>query len=108
MQNLRERSITVKEYTKEFYKVSIRVGKIQDTYEKVARYRNGLRMEIEDEITVLSPKIVEESYQTVLKAEEKLMRKQATRNKGTFLGRGSQGVRERSTTPRDGARSSSS
>jgi len=76
--------MTVKEYTEDFYKVSIRAGQIQDTNEKVARYVNGLRMEIQDEISVLSPKIVEEAYQMVLKTEEKLMRKQYARNRGTF------------------------
>ena len=74
MQNLTQRSMTVKEYTEEFYKVSIRARQIQDTDEKVARYVNGLRMEIQDEISVLSPKTVEEAYQMVLKAEENLMR----------------------------------
>ena len=74
----------MKEYTEDFYKVSIRAGQIQDTNEKVARYVNGLRMEIQDEISVLSPKIVEEAYQMVLKTEEKLMRKQYARNRGTF------------------------
>lgn len=59
-----------KEYTGEFYKVSIRVGKIQDTDEKVARYVNGLRMEIQAEISLLSPKTIEEAYQMVLKAEK--------------------------------------
>ena len=52
----------MKEYTKEFYKVKIRAGKTQDTDEKVARYVNGLRMDIQDEISILSPKTVEESY----------------------------------------------
>ena len=62
MQNLRQRSMTVKEYTEEFYKVSIRAGQIQDTYEKVVRYVNGLRMDIQDEISVMSPKTIEEAY----------------------------------------------
>ena len=84
----------MKEYTKDFYKVSIRAGKIQDTDAKVARYINGLRMEIQEEISVLFPKIVEKAYQVVLKAEEKLMRKQSVRSRGTFQGRGSQGGRE--------------
>lgn len=84
MQNIRQRSLTMKEYIEEFYKVRIRAGQIQDTDEKVARYINGLRMEIQDEITVLSPKTVEEAYQMVLKAEEKLMRKQSARSRGTL------------------------
>ena len=88
--------------------MSIRVGKIQDTDEKVARYINGLRMEIQDEISLMSPKIVEEAYQVVFKAQGKLTRKKSTRSRGTFRGRGSQGGRGRSTAPRDGASSSSS
>jgi len=99
--------MTVREYTKEFYKVSIRVGQTQDTNEKVARYVNGLRMDIQDEISILSPKTVEEAYQVVQKTEEKLMRKQSAKGRGTFRGKGSQGGRGRSTTPRDGASSSS-
>ena len=65
-------------------------------------------MKIQDEICLLSPKIVYEAYQMALKVGEKLMRKQSTRGKGTFQGRGSQGGRERSATPIDGASSSSS
>eukprot|EP00253_Pinus_taeda_P018976 PITA_18976 len=99
--------MTVREYTKEFYKVSIRAGQTQDTNEKVARYVNGLRMDIQDEISILSPKIVEEAYQVVLKVEEKLIRKKYATGRGTFQGKGSQGGRGISTTPRDGASSSS-
>ena len=62
VQNLRQRSLTVKEYTEEFYKVSIRAGEAQDTNEKVARYVNGLRMDIKEEIIILSPKSTEEAY----------------------------------------------
>lgn len=36
------------------------------------------------------------------------MRKQSARNRGTFRGKGSQGGKGRSTTPRDGASNSSS
>ena len=67
--------MTIKEYIGEFYKVSIRVGQIQDTIEKIARYINGFRMEIQYEISLLSPKTIEEAYQMALKAEEKLIRK---------------------------------
>ena len=54
MKKLRQRLLTGKEYTKEFYKVSIRGRKIQESKEKVARYINGLRMEIQDEMRMLS------------------------------------------------------
>ena len=55
--------------------MSIRAGKFQDTLENTARYVNGLKLEIQDEIGLLSPKTVEEAYQMALKAEEKLLRK---------------------------------
>eukprot|EP00253_Pinus_taeda_P025814 PITA_25814 len=100
-------SIMVAKIREEFYKVSIRTGETQDSDEKVARYVNGLRMDIQDEISILSPKAIEVAYQMALKAEEKLMRKKSARGRGTFRGRGSQGGRGRSTTPKDGASSSS-
>eukprot|EP00253_Pinus_taeda_P031890 PITA_31890 len=75
MQNLRQRSMTVREYTEEFYKVSIRDRQTQDTDEKVARYVNGIRINIQDEISILSPEKLEEKYEVELKAEENLMRK---------------------------------
>eukprot|EP00253_Pinus_taeda_P033559 PITA_33559 len=107
MQNLRQRALTVKEYTKEFYKVSIRDGEAQNTDEMVARCMNVLGMDIQDEISLLSPKIVEEAYQIALKAEEKLMRKQYARGRGTFRGKESQGGSGRSIEPTEGASSSS-
>jgi hypothetical protein len=69
--------MSVREYTEEFYKVNIRAGYIENTSEKVARYINGLRLYIQDEISLLFPKIVEEAYSFALKAEEKLARKQS-------------------------------
>eukprot|EP00253_Pinus_taeda_P013420 PITA_13420 len=72
----------MKEYTEEFYKVTMKAGETQDTNEKVARYVNRLKMVIQDEISILSPKTVEEAYQVALKAEETLMRKQSTRGRG--------------------------
>ena len=75
MQNIKQKSMTVKEYTEEFYKVNIRSGHIEDTLERVARYINGLRFDIQDELSLLSLKSVEEAYQISMKVEEKLMRK---------------------------------
>ena len=86
--------------------MSIRAGQFQDTPEKTARYVNGLRLEIQDEIGLLSSKTVEEAYHMALKAEEKLLRKQSAKTRGTFRGKGSQGGRGK-PTPRDGANSSS-
>jgi hypothetical protein len=46
MQNLRQKLMTVKEYTEEFYKLNIRTGHRESDDEKVARYMNGLRCDI--------------------------------------------------------------
>jgi hypothetical protein len=43
--------------------------------EKVSRYINGLRYEIQDEINMMTVRTVEDAYQIALKAEEKLARK---------------------------------
>ena len=77
--------MTVKEYTEEFYTLSIRAGHAEDDVEKVARYINGLRYDIQDEISLLSLKTIEDAYQVALKAEEKMLRKQ---NQRKLRGRG--------------------
>ena len=50
LQNIRQKGILVREYTEEFFKLSIRAGQVQGNIERVARYINGLRFEIQDEI----------------------------------------------------------
>lgn len=47
---------------------------MEDAPEKTSRYINGLRMEIQDEISMLSPKTIE-AYQCALKEKEKIARK---------------------------------
>jgi hypothetical protein len=42
MHNLRQKLMSVKEYTEEFYKINIRAGHRESDDEKVARYMNGL------------------------------------------------------------------
>jgi len=80
--------MTVREYTEEFYWVNLRAGYTEDTPEKIARYVNGLRLEILDEINILSPKNIEEAYQSAMKEEEKITIKQnARRGRGTSRGR---------------------
>ena len=87
---MKKRIITVKEYTEEFYKINLREGYIEDTIEKVARYLNGLRFDIQDELTLVSPTGVDEAYQYALKAEEKIQRRQSNRGKYGARGRGGQ------------------
>eukprot|EP00253_Pinus_taeda_P015107 PITA_15107 len=85
----------VREFTEEFYKLNLRAGYVEDTSEKTARFVNGLRGEILDEIGILSPQTLDEAYQFALKAEEKINRKQNSkrgggsgRGKGKVYGRG--------------------
>eukprot|EP00253_Pinus_taeda_P004319 PITA_04319 len=95
VQNLKQRGMTVREFTEEFYKLNLRAGYVEDTSEKTARFVNGLRGEILDEIGILSPQTLDEDYQFALKAEEKINRKQNSqrgggsgRGKGKVYGRG--------------------
>ena len=64
-------------------------------------------MEIQDEMSMLSLKTMDEAYQMALKVEEKLLRRQSSRGRGTFRGKGSQGSRGGSTAPKSRASSSS-
>eukprot|EP00253_Pinus_taeda_P031584 PITA_31584 len=107
VQNLRQRGLTVKEYTKEFYRVNLRARYTEDTAERIARYVNGLRMDILDEISILSPNNTEEAYQSAIKAEEKLNRRQnAQRGRGSTRGRGQSYGRGRTTSNSEEASSS--
>ena len=89
VQNLRQKLMTVREYTEELYRVNLRDGYTKDTVERTARYVNGLRLEILDEISILSLKNTEEAYQSAMKAEEKITKRQnARRGRGAGRGKG--------------------
>jgi uncharacterized protein YjbK len=82
MQNLIQKLMTVKEYTEEFYNLNIRAGHRESDDEKFARYMNGLRYDIQDEMSMVTIRTVEDAYQMALKAEEKLSRKKSQRGRG--------------------------
>ena len=65
----------MKDYTEEFYTLTIQFRYRELPKEKVARYINGLRINIQDEIGMLNIPLVEDSYQYSLREEEKLKRK---------------------------------
>lgn len=89
VQNLKQKGMIVREYTEEFHRVNLRAGYTEDTPEKTTRYVNGLRLEILDEISILSPKNIEEAYQSAMKVEDNINRKKnARRGWGTGRGRG--------------------
>jgi hypothetical protein len=97
---MRQKILSVKEYTKEFYRLNIRVGRKENEDEKTARYINGLRYEIQEEINMMFVSKVEDSYQAALKAEEKLVRKQIQRNRGGNSSRGKGTIREKFQKPK--------
>lgn len=95
--------MTIKEYTKEFYKVNIRVSHVEDNPERVAIYINGLRYEIQDEMNMLSLNSIEKAYQFSLKANENLARKNQGKIRGSFIGRGT--TRGRGKLPKENSSS---
>jgi hypothetical protein len=101
MQNLRQKLMSVKEYTEEFYRLNIRAGHRESDDEKVARYLNGLRYDIQDELSMLTIRTVEDAYQMALKAEEKLSRKQGQRGRGRSQPRGKTIAQERTQKPKE-------
>ena len=82
MQNLRQKDMNVKDYNEEFYRSNIRFGHVDDEVEKVARYLNGLRYRIQDEISFMEVDSVEEAYQYSLKAKEILAKRYEQRKRG--------------------------
>jgi hypothetical protein len=88
MQNLRQKLMSVKEYTEEFYKINIREGHWESDDEKVAIYMNGLRYDIQYDMRMMIIRNVEYSYQMALKVEEKLSQKQGQRGRGRSQARG--------------------
>ena len=82
LQNLEQEDMTMKDYTKEFYKLTIWSRHRELTKEKVARYINGLRFNIQDEIGMLKIDSVEDAYQYALKEVDKLKRKSQGNSKG--------------------------
>lgn len=65
----------------------------EDESIKVARYLNGLKWSIQEEMTLLSPKIVHQCYQLAIKIECKSRRKQDQTSKSRGRGRDQRGHR---------------
>jgi hypothetical protein len=101
MQNLRQKLMTVKEYIEEFYKLSIRAGHRESDDEKVARYMNGLRYDIQNEMSMVTIRTVEDAYQMALKVEEKLSRKQGERGRGRSQPRGKSVAQDKYQKPKE-------
>lgn len=76
MQGLKQKDMDVQKYTEEFHKLDIRAAHDEDVEEKVARYLGGLRYNIQDEMSMATPRTLEECYKLAMKAEDKLKRRQ--------------------------------
>ena len=93
--------MTVREYTEEFYRLNIRAGHRESDDEKVARYLNGLRYDIQDELSMVTIRTVEDAYHMALKDKEKLSRKQGQRGRGRSQPRGKIVAQERTQNPKE-------
>ena len=91
----------MKEYTEEFYQLNIRAGHRESDDEKVSRYLNGLRYDIQDELSMVTIRMVEDAYQMALKVEEKLSRKQIQQGRGRSQPRGKAVAQEKYQKPKE-------
>lgn len=67
--------MSFQEYNEEFYKMTIRYGHRDIFREKVARYINGMILNIQDKLCILRINTVEDVYQYALKTEDKVKRR---------------------------------
>ena len=74
VQNLRQHLKTVKEYTQEFHRLSLRSNLAKTESQRVSRYVNGLRLSIQDQVCLQRPYKVSDAYQLALKVETQLAR----------------------------------
>jgi hypothetical protein len=62
LQGFKQKDLDVSGYTEEFHKISLRSKKQESEPEKLARYLSGLRTNIQDEITIMAPDIVNRCF----------------------------------------------
>ena len=74
--------MSMKDYIEEFYKLTMKSGHREFSKEKIARYVNGSRFNIQDEVGMMKIEYVVEAYQYALKAKDKLKRKGQVNYKG--------------------------
>jgi hypothetical protein len=72
LQNLRQKEISVHEYTEEFFKLLLRSGIKELEYQRMKRYVNNMKYHIQDEMSTCYFHNVDEVYQVALKVEENI------------------------------------
>ncbi|XP_059070715.1 uncharacterized protein LOC131860330 [Cryptomeria japonica] len=93
LHNLKQKDMDVSTYTEEFYKLSLKTKISETENQKLARYVNGLKYSIQDELSLFNLESVHKCHQMVLKIEEKQKKRGEQNNRGgrgnpNFRGRG--------------------
>ena len=89
LQNLKQRDMDVSGYTQEFHNLTLRAKVNETSKQKLARYVNGLKISIQDELTLINLESVHQCFNLALKIEEKLKRRsENNRGRGSNLFRG--------------------
>lgn len=92
-QNLRQKEMDIHSYIDEFQKLCLRSKVVEDESIRLARYLNGLKWSIQEDMSLVTPKTVHQDYQIGLKVEEKGKRKQDQTSKNRGRGRDGRGHR---------------
>ena len=71
LQNIRQRDLDVSTYTQEFHNLTLRAKMYETEKQKPARYINGLKYSIQDELTLITLGSVHQCFNMALKFEEK-------------------------------------
>ena len=79
----------VHSYTEELQKICLRSKVVEDESIRLERYLNGLKWSIQENMILVTPKIVHQCYQMVLQVEEKGKRKKDHTFKNIERGRDS-------------------
>ncbi|CAA0833578.1 F-box associated ubiquitination effector family protein, partial [Striga hermonthica] len=78
LQNLRQGSRTVDDYTNEFYRLLTRVELRESKHQLVSRYVGGLRSTVRDMLNLFRPESVSDAYQRALLVEAQVAQKSGT------------------------------
>ncbi|XP_059067542.1 uncharacterized protein LOC131858346 [Cryptomeria japonica] len=90
LQNLKQKDLDVSTYTQEFHNLTLKAKMFETEKQKLARYINGLKYSIQDELTLVNVESVHKCFQLALKIEEKQKRRgEQSKGRGnSFHGRG--------------------
>eukprot|EP00268_Persea_americana_P043447 TRINITY_DN43680_c1_g1_i1.p1 TRINITY_DN43680_c1_g1~~TRINITY_DN43680_c1_g1_i1.p1 ORF type:complete len:213 (+),score=30.45 TRINITY_DN43680_c1_g1_i1:507-1145(+) len=107
LQNLRQGTRTVEDYTTQFYQLVAR-NEIQELEDQlVARYIGGLRVQIQDTVNLFDPVSVSAAHQRALQVEKQLMRRSNSGVAGNPGSSNSGGVHRSSSRINPGQQASS-